>query len=166
VRSAETALELAARQLLGEVLARVDYLDAWPGRERGAVGDCEAVGLAVYLTMASGRCVEVRWADTFGMHHGFGIDVREVRVRDGDRGKLVDATARWADRIGRRIERAAIEWGDARADLRDGFAIGIAIHADHLRRPDYPRALAIELDDARTVAIETRFENALTVRLG
>jgi hypothetical protein len=147
VPSAETALELAARRLQGEVLARVDYLDAWPGRDRGVVADRDAVELAVYLTMASGACFEVRWADTLGSHHGFGIDVREVRVRDGDRGKLVDATARWAD-------------------LRGSFAIGIAIHSDYLRRPDYPRALVVELDDARTVVVETRFENALTVRLG
>jgi hypothetical protein len=163
VPSAETELELRARRLEGGALARVDYLDAWPGCERDAPDGRDDVGIAVYLTLHDGRCFEVRWADALGTHHGFGIDVREVRVRDGDRGKLVDATSRWGDRIGRKIARSSIVWGDARADLRRTFAIGVAIHSDYLRRADYARALVVELDDARAISFETRFENKLVV---
>ena len=161
--SPETELELAARRLQGQTLERVHYLDAWPGRERAAPTDRDEVGLAVVLGCAGGRFTEVRWADELGLHHGFGIALRELAAPDGDRGKLVDATARWGDRIGRQIAHATITWGDTRADLRGGFSIGIAIHSDYLRRADYPRALVLVLDDGRTITLETPMTNALFV---
>jgi hypothetical protein len=166
VPSPEAELELAARRLQGETLVRVHYLDPWPGIERDdAAADADTVGLAVYLGLASGRSVEVRWADELGIHHGFGVAVRDVGVPDGDLGRLTDATARWADRIGARITGATVTWGDTRAELRGPLAIGVGIGADYLRRVDYPRALLIDFAGAPRVAIEAPFASALSVFL-
>jgi hypothetical protein len=152
--SFETDLELSARRLEGESIERVFAIHAWDAPVR------DDTRLAVVLQLAD-RCVEARWADELGLHHGFHLALRDVRGPDEDRGRVVDLTADWRGRLGR-IARATIEWGDARADIRSGFAIGIAIHSDFLRRVDYPRGLMLDLPGGQ-VAIETRFTNAITI---
>lgn len=174
----EVALELAARRLEGETLLRVFYLDPWDGAARPAapLHDRDRVGLAVVLELSSGRRVEVRWADELGLRHGFGIAMREVKILDADRGRLEEVSPRWGDRVGARIARASIQWGRVDQDLRSGFQIMVAIHADHLARPDYPRALELRLEGAGPVTIEAAriepggkvvgFVNDLLVTLG
>ena len=110
------------------------------------------------------RIVELEWADDLGLHHGFHLALREVTGFDEDRGRVVEVTDEWArnGRLGR-IARATLEWGDARADLRSSLSIGVAIHADYLRRSDYPRTLTLRIL-GNDVAIETRFTNAIVVR--
>jgi hypothetical protein len=162
----ETEMELIARRLEGETLARVHYVDAWPGVDRtsGDHGD-DTVGIAVCLALASGRVLEVRWADELGLRHGFGIGLRELRVPDGDRGRLEDVTPRWGALVGTPITRATVQWGLVRNDLRSTFQIGLAICADHLTRADYPRALELTFG-VRRVAIDCMFTSSLVVRFG
>jgi hypothetical protein len=158
VGSYEIDLELAARRLEGLMIERVFYLYTWDAP--ASMG--EDALFAVVLDFGD-RCLEVCWADELGLHHGFHIALHDVTGPDPDRGRIVEVTDEWRkrDRL-KRIARATIEWGDVRADLRTNFAIGVAIHADHLRRIDYPRALVLRIV-GHDVAIETRFTNAITV---
>jgi len=161
----ETELELAARRLEGARLRRVVYLDPFDSSDRAmrVHPGGERVGLAIFLALAGGRIVEVRWSDDLGLRHGFGVALRDVILIDGDRGRLDDVTPSWADSIGVPIARAAIRWRPIEDDLRSTFKIGVAIHADHLSRSDYPAALELDIGDRR-ISIETEFANHLIVR--
>ncbi len=180
----ETELELAARRLEGARLRRVVYLDPFDGGgfasghpavgssaeaksgtkvDRGSHPDGDRVGLAMFLELATDRIVCVRWSDDFGLRHGFGVTLSDVALIDGDQGRLDDVTPRWIGAIGRPITRASIRWRSIEEDLRGTFKIGIAIHADHLSRRDYPAALELDVGDRR-ISIETGFQNHLIVR--
>jgi hypothetical protein len=170
--SAEGELELRARQLEGQKLVGVVY-------QRGsAAGESaeHAVEHCVFLDFESGLRVAVGYDDAFGAHHGFGISVREKKVIDrafGEVTTVTDSTA-WKPHIGKTITISRIHWGNVHDDLRSSFAIGVAIHADYLRRADYPAALEIETEAGRiTISAARRaadgsiipFVNALLVAL-
>jgi hypothetical protein len=164
----ERELEQRARSLEGEVLSRVQYQ-----RAERTVGAEHAVLHLVFLDFESGRRVAVGCGDAFGAHHGFGVTMREQRVIDHAFGEVVVAPSpQWRPLLGQTITAGRIRWGDVRQDLRSSFAIGVAIHSDHLRRRDYPGALELEVGPARVSFMAARrdrqgalvpFVNALLV---
>src|SRR5262245_50952843 len=103
----ELELEQRARKLAGERLARVLYQrparsdadDAWRGPAP------HSVGLAVYLECKSKRRVRVGWGDDFGLRHGQGVTLSEVKTIDRDAGEVEDVSdsEAWRDLIGTEI---------------------------------------------------------------
>jgi len=154
----EAELELRARGLEGATIERVLYQRA----ER--VDDREhAVLHGVFLELGDRR-VEIGTDDAFGAHHGFGVSLREKKLIDRAFGEIADVTdaPAWKAHAGKSITRARIAWGDVRASLRQSFAIGVAIHSDWLRRPDYPAALELDTAGGRvTFAAARRGEDGI-----
>lgn len=144
----ELALERRAARLQGETLTRAVYQQLrWSGESPAWSGTApHPVELAVHLETASGRRFRIRWADELGLRHGFGIAVDPVRVVDPAEGPLHDVSRcpPWADRLGRRIERALVHWREIYPALRSSLSAGVAIHADHLSRPDFPQTLELD----------------------
>jgi hypothetical protein len=138
LRTQELDLELRARELAGETIADVCYQQL---RWSDDVPP-HAVELAVHLHMRSGRRYRVGWGDEFGLHHGHGITVAEVRRIDRDAGP-----AQPIDWPARTIRAATIHWRSVREALRGSLSIMVGIGGDHLRRLDYPQTLQLDLDD-------------------
>ena len=164
----EAELELRARSLEGAIIERVLYQRAERVDEKE-----HAVLHAVFLEFGERR-IEIGTDDAFGSHHGFGVAVRERKVIDRAFGEIVDVTGApaWTPHTGQAITRARIAWGDVRSSLRQSFAIGVAIHSDWLRRPDYPAAIEIDTAAGRVTFAAARrgegggivpFVNALLV---
>jgi hypothetical protein len=154
----EAELELRARGLEGQAIDRVLYQHAERLDERE-----HAVVHCVYLELGARR-VEIGTDDAFGSHHGFGVSLRDKRVIDRAFGEIVDVTdaPAWRSHAKMTITRARIAWGDVRSSLRQSFAIGVAIHSDWLRRPDYPAALEIDTAGGRvTFAAARRGEDGI-----
>jgi hypothetical protein len=164
----EAELELRARSLEGATIERVLYQRA----ERWDDANEHAVLHAVFLELGARR-MEIGTDDAFGTHHGFGISVRERRVIDRAFGEVVDVTAStaWKPHVGKEITRTRVGWGDVRSSLRTSLAIGVGIHADWLRRADYPAALEIDTTAGSVTLMAARrsedgivpFVNALLV---
>jgi hypothetical protein len=163
----EAELELRVRGVEGASITRVLYQRA----ER--IEDKEhAVLHAVFLELGDRR-MEIGTDDAFGAHHGFGVSLRERRVIDRAFGEVVDVTdaPAWMPHARKAITRARVVWGDVRSSLRQSFAIGVAIHSDWLRRPDYPAAIEIDTEAGRVTFAAARrgeggivpFVNALLV---
>ncbi|HEX4517929.1 MAG TPA: hypothetical protein VH054_30525 [Polyangiaceae bacterium] len=156
--SAEAELELRARGLEGRAIERVLYQRA----ER--LDDAEhAVLHCVFLELGDRR-FEIGTDDAFGSHHGYGVSLRERRVIDRAFGEIVDVTdaPAWAPHVRKAITRSRVAWGDVRSSLRQSFAIGVAIHSDYLRRPDYPAAIEIDTTAGRvTFAAARRGEDGI-----
>ena len=163
----EAELELRARGLEGAVIERVLYQRSERLDEKE-----HAVLHCVFLELGQRR-VEIGTDDAFGSHHGFGVSVRERRVIDRAFGDIVDVTdtPAWAPHARKAITRSRVAWGDVRSSLRQSFAIGVAIHSDWLRRPDYPAAIEIDTEAGRVTFAAARrgeggivpFVNALLV---
>ena len=149
----EAELELRARSLEGATIERVLYQRAERIDEKE-----HAVLHAVFLELAGDRRIEIGTDDAFGAHHGFGVSLREKRVIDGAFGEVVDVTesTAWTPHARQTITRARVAWGDVRSSLRQSFAIGVAIHSDWLRRPDYPAALEIDTTAGRVTFAAAR----------
>lgn len=166
--SAEAELELRTRGLEGAEIERVLYQRAERIDEKE-----HAVLHCVFLELAGDRRVEIGTDDAFGSHHGFGVSLRERRVIDRAFGEIVDVTnsPAWAPHARKAITRSRVAWGDVRSSLRQSFAIGVAIHSDWLRRPDYPAAIEIDTVAGRVIFAAARrgedgvvpFVNALLV---
>jgi len=145
LRVQELDLELRAREVAGETIAEVCYQQlGWSSTEVSR----DSVELAVHLHMRSGRRFRVGWADEFGLHHGPGITVSEVRRIDRDAGPThpIDWPART-------IRSAMIHWRSVRDALRGSLSTMVAIGGDHLRRLDYPQTLQLDLDDGSQIFI-------------
>lgn len=164
----EGELELRARGLEGRAIERVLYQRA----ERLDAAE-HAVLHCVFLELEGGRRSEIGTDDAFGSHHGHGVSLRERRVIDRAFGEIVDVTdtPAWAPHVRKAITRSRVAWGDVRSSLRQSFAIGVSIHADYLRRPDYPAAIEIDTTAGRVTFAAARrgeggivpFVNALLV---
>jgi hypothetical protein len=155
----EAELELRARSIEGETIERVVYQRA----ER--LDEKEHAALhCVFLELASKTRIAIGTDDAFGSHHGYGISLREKKVIDRAFGEIVDVTdsSLWRPHANQTITRARIAWGDVRSSLRQSFAIGVAIHSDWLRRPDYPAALELDTRAGRvTLAAARRGEDGI-----
>ncbi len=141
MRVTERDLEERARLVEGETLVRVLYQRP---RELGVE---HAVERAVYLECESGFRAAIGTSDELRVHHGFGVTVGEQRVIDPAWGEIVDVSSdvRWKGRLGSRIVRAMIRWDDVRERLRSSLSIGVSIHADYLRRQDFPASLDLDI---------------------
>lgn len=143
MHSPELELEKRAHELRGEKLKAVHY-------QRGIESDdFDSVGHLVFLDFKSGRRVAIGCSDELRYRHGWGISVKPQRVIDTAYGKPKDVSKspRWSSRIGRTITQAGIHWDDIKEALRPTLAIGVAIHADHLSRLDYPQTLELDFGD-------------------
>ncbi len=166
--SAEAELELRARRLEGETLARVSYQRAERVDERE-----HAVLHAAFLELGSGARVAIGTDDAFGSHHGFGISIAHKSIVDRAFGEVTDVSdaPAWKPHIGLVIRRTRVLWGDVRESLRSSLSIGVSIHADWLRRADYPAALEIDTSAGSVTFMAARrgddgvipFVNALLV---
>ena len=150
--SAEADLELRARSLEGAKIERILYQRSERLDEKE-----HAVLHAVFLELGQRR-IEIGTDDAFGAHHGFGVSLRDKRVVDRAFGETVDVTdtPAWTPHAGQTITRARVAWGDVRSSLRQSFAIGVAIHSDWLRRPDYPAAIEIDTAAGRVTFAAAR----------
>lgn len=139
----DVELEERVRRLEGQVLRGVTYQ---------GVSVMHAVRHAVFLELD--QRIEITADDVVGIGHGAGIALRERKVVDPAYGAVVDAgsTEIWAGAIGGVITRAMLRWEDVYDSLRSSLATGVAIHADYLRRRDYPATLELAFGD-RTILI-------------
>lgn len=154
----EAELDVRARGLEGAVIERVLYQ-----RSERLDATEHAVLHCVFLELGERR-IEIGTDDAFGSHHGFGVSLRNRRVIDRAFGEIVDVTdaPAWKPHARKAITRSRIAWGDVRSSLRQSFAIGVAIHSDWLRRPDYPAALEIDTTAGRvTFAAARRGEDGI-----
>ena len=144
MRTTERELEERARRLEREVLTAVRY-------QRGLQIDenVHSVEHAVFMDFASGVRVAIGTGDELGLRHGFGVTVHERRVLDEAHGPIEDVSAapRWSALLGRKITCGRIHWDDIYERLRPSLGIGVAIHADHLSRRDFPSTLEILFGD-------------------
>jgi hypothetical protein len=145
-RLSEQGLEERARRLEGHVLRGVTYQG-----DASVAGDVHTTTHAVHLELGLGR-IEVTAADELGIVHGAGISLRDRKVVDRAYGPLHAASVEsaWQPLIGTVVKRAIIHWGDIFTSLRGSLSVGISIHADHLRRRDFP--MTLELGFAHGVA--------------
>jgi hypothetical protein len=136
----EAELDVRARGLEGSVIERVLYQ-----RSERLDATEHAVLHCVFLELGDRR-MEIGTDDAFGSHHGFGISLRERRVIDRAFGEIVDVTdtPAWRPHAHKAITRARVTWGDVHSSLRTSLAIGVGIHADWLRRADYPASIEID----------------------
>ena len=139
----ELALEQRAHRLRGERLRAVFYQ-----RGRELEGGMDSVGHLVFLDFESGTRVAIGCTDELRYKHGFGISVRPQRVIDTAFGEAVDMgdRPRWKALFGRSVTSTSIHWDGIKERLRPTLAIGVAIHADHLSRLDYPQTLELDLE--------------------
>lgn len=145
--SPELELEKRANKLRGETLKAVHY-------QRGTESDdFDSVDHLVFLDFKSGTRVAIGCTDELRYKHGWGISVKPQRVIDTAYGpvKNVTKSPRWASRVGRTIAHARIHWDDIKESLRSSLAMGVAIHADHLSRRDYPQTLELDFGDGNAV---------------
>ena len=137
-RLSELELEERARRLEGHVLRSVTYQGA-----ASFVGDVHTTTHAVLLELDHAR-IEVTSADELGIVHGSGISLRERKVVDPAYGPL--HAAPWNALVGTEIKRAIVHWDDIFDSLRSSLSIGVSIHADYLRRRDFPITLELDFD--------------------
>lgn len=137
-RRTEQELEERARRLEGQVLRGVTYQGV-----AALTGDVHTTTHAVHLELDRGR-MEVTAGDELGIVHGNGISLRDRKVVDLAYGPVhaVD----WKLLVGTPVKRAIIHWNDIFDSLRGSLSIGISIHADHLRRRDYPLTLELAFE--------------------
>jgi len=142
-RLSEQNLEERARRLEGHVLRGVTYQG-----DASFVGDVHTTTHAVLLELDHAR-IEVTTADELGIVHGSGISIRERKVVDRAYGPLHTASAEsaWQRLVGTEVKRAIIHWDDIFDSLRGSLSIGISIHADHLRRRDFPMTLELDFEN-------------------
>ena len=144
--SPELELERRAHELRGQTLRKVWYQH---GKESGEV---DSVGHLAFLDFESGTRVAIGCSNELRYRHGWGITVRPQKVIDTGYGAPVDVSgSRWASRIGKTIAHARIHWDGIKDRLRSSLAIGIAIHADHLSRHDYPQTLELDFSGGDSV---------------
>jgi hypothetical protein len=105
--------------------------------------------------MDSGLRVRAGWGDEFGLRHGQGITLAEARVIDHDAGPVVDVSdgEEWRTLAGSRIVSSSIHWQGIDDAIRGNLFAGIAIHADHFTRYDYPQSLELVLETAEPVYV-------------
>lgn len=127
MKISDLELEERVRRLEGQVLRGVRYQGT----------------STVFLELD--QRIEVTADDVVGIGHGAGIALRERKVIDPAYGAIVDASATeiWKGAIGAPITRAQLHWEDVYDSLRSSLATGVAIHADYLRRRDYPATLEL-----------------------
>ncbi|HEY0252552.1 MAG TPA: hypothetical protein VGC41_13545, partial [Kofleriaceae bacterium] len=130
----EIELEERARRCQGCVLRGVAYQGT--STIDGAI---HATSHVVYLELDHGR-IEIAAEDRVGIGHGVGIWLRPRKVIDPAFGAITAAgqTALWRALVGTPIIRATVIWADIYDSLRGSLSTSIAIHADYLRRRDYP----------------------------
>ncbi len=135
----EVELEERARRLEGKTLRAVKYQGAWTRNE-----SVHSVTHAVHLELDNGR-IEVTSADELGIVHGLGISIRDRKVLDPAYGPIasVGSEPGWKPHVGSSIARAVVHWDDIFDRLRGSLSIGISIHADYLRRRDFPMTLEL-----------------------
>jgi hypothetical protein len=135
----EVELEERARRLEGKTLRAVKYQGIWTSHET-----VHSITHAVHLELETGR-IEIGSADELGIVHGHGISIRDRKVLDPAYGPIADVGGEpgWKQHIGRAIARAVVHWDDIFDRLRGSLSIGISIHADYLRRRDFPITLEL-----------------------
>ena len=134
MKISEVELEERARRLEGKTLRAAAYQGGWR-----RLGDAHSVTHAVYLEL-DGTRIEMAPKDELGIVHGFGISIRERKVLDPAFGAITEVSheLEWKRLIGGEITRAMVHWEDVFERLRGSLSVGIAIHADYLRRRDFP----------------------------
>jgi hypothetical protein len=137
-RVSELELEERARRLEGQVLRGVTYQGT-----TSLAGEVHTATHAVHLELD--HRIEITATDVVGIVHGSGISLRPRKVLDPAYGSVVDASATpgWQALVGTAVRRAIVHWDDLFDTLRGSLSISIAIHADHLRRRDYPATLEL-----------------------
>jgi hypothetical protein len=144
--SPELELERRAHELRGQTLRAVWYQH---GKESGEV---DSIQHLAFLDFESGGRVAIGCSDELRYRHGWGITVRSQNVIDTAYGTPVDMSkSRWAPRMGKTIAHARIHWDGIRDRLRSSLAVGVAIHADHLSRHDYPQTLELDFGGGDSV---------------
>ncbi|MFT3697778.1 MAG: hypothetical protein QM831_31855 [Kofleriaceae bacterium] len=148
----EVALETMARRLEGRVLTGVVYQGS------PTLGDVHVATHAVFLE--AGERIEVVAEDQVGIGHGVGVWLRPRKVIDPAFGAIMPAgdTEMWQRFVGTPVTRATINWADIYESLRGSLSITIAIHADHLRRIDYPASLELEFPEGGISITAGRFD--------
>jgi len=134
----EVELEERARRLEGKTLRAVKYQGTC------SMGEVHSITHAVHLELDDLR-MEITSADELGIVHGLGISIRERKVLDPAYGAIVDVgdDPGWKRHVGSSIVRAVVHWDDIFERLRGSLSIGISIHADYLRRRDFPMTLEL-----------------------
>lgn len=135
----EVELEERARRLEGKTLRAVKYQGSWTKHE-----GVHSITHAVYLELDETR-IEITSADELGIVHGLGVSIRERKVLDPAYGAIasVGGEPEWKPHVGSAIVRAVVHWDDIFERLRGSLSIGISIHADYLRRRDFPMTLEL-----------------------
>lgn len=130
-RTRDLELEERTRRLEGHTL-------------RGIARQGEAT---IFLELDDGR-VEISAEDAVGIGHGVGIWLRPRKVVDRAYGPIVAGGEVWNEVVGSVVTRAAIAWANVWDALRSSLAASVAIHADYLRRTDYPARLELTFASA------------------
>jgi len=138
-RVSEQGLEERARRLEGHVLRNVAYQG-----EASFVGDVHTTTHAVLLELDHAR-IEITTADELGIVHGSGISIRDRKVVDPAYGPVHAVS--WERLVGTEIKRAIVHWDDIFDSLRGSLSVAISIHADHLRRRDFPMTLELAFEN-------------------
>jgi hypothetical protein len=158
----EVELEERARRLEGKTLRAVKYQGAWTSLEDPP--QVHSITHAVHLELDGGArienrgakrsdstvMIEITAADELGIVHGVGISIRERKVLDPAYGAIASAGGEpgWKQHVGSSIVRAMVHWDDIFERLRGSLSIGISIHADYLRRRDFPMTLELSFPSA------------------
>jgi hypothetical protein len=139
VKISEVELEERARRLEGKTLRAVKYQGAVT-----RIGETHSITHAVHLELEGTR-IELVSADELGIVHGLGLSIHERKVLDPAYGAIADVSddPAWKRLIGSAASRAMLHWDDILERLRASLSIGISIHADYLRRRDFPVTLEL-----------------------
>jgi hypothetical protein len=106
-----------------------------------------SIDTAVYMKTGKNKIFKMSWADEFGLYHGFGISLKEIKIIDKDTGFFTEMTQdkNYQTIIGKKIASARVHWQDVIDNMR-GDRIPI-LGMGYIRRRDYPQTVEINFED-------------------
>jgi len=149
----EIDLEKRARSIENTIIVKVWYQQLEDGVKSYSNNGFHSIDTAVYLKTENNRTFKIFWADEFGLHHGFGISIREIRVMDKEEGVFVEVThdKDWQGVIGKKITSAQVHWQDVIENMRDRLVPMLGM--GYITRNDYPQTIELKFDTGEQVFV-------------
>ena len=105
-----------------------------------------SIDAAVYIKTGKNKIFKMSWADEFGLYHGFGISLKEIKVIDKDMGFFTEMTQdnSYQAIIGNKIISAKLHWQNVIDNMRSNRIPILGM--GYIRRRDYPQTIELNFD--------------------
>jgi hypothetical protein len=149
----EIELEKRARSIENTTILKIWYQQMEDGTQSHNCVDYHSVETAIYLQAENKKIFRISWADEFGLHHGFGISIREIRMIDKSEGLFTEVTndKDWKGMVGIKIESVQIHWQNVIENMRSGLVPMLGM--GFITRRDYPQTIEINFETGQQVFV-------------